>query len=49
MGAGQFAIAALAPHVQGEKAAGLVDLAVVHPVSGPFQHFGPVCLHIDPV
>jgi hypothetical protein len=27
----------------------LVNLVVVHSVSGPSQHFRPVCLHISPV
>jgi hypothetical protein len=31
----------------GTVAVRLVDLVVVHPVSGPSQHFRPVCLHID--
>src|SRR4051812_40587065 len=30
-------------------AARLVNLVVVHSVSGPSQHLGPVCLHGSPV
>ena len=42
-----IAISGFAPHAQGEKAARLVKVVVVDPVSGPCQDFGPVCMHSD--